>query len=191
MNRIQRCETLMRRRELGWWEELSAILPELASLGKTPQSPEHHAEGDVGRHTRLALKHCPDDCSPILLWVALLHDIGKPETTVIGINGSITAHGHAKSGAQLADSILLRLGMDAESREQITWIIRHHMFPHSWQLKTPADLSRRQRTFMRHPWFPLLLQFLDIDARAAVSRHRKTDQALFFNNILATIERQD
>ncbi len=191
MNRIQRCETIMRSRELGWWEELCALIPELTNLGKTPQSPEHHAEGDVARHTRLALEHCPNECCPILLWVALLHDIGKPETTVICDDGSITAHGHAKSGAQLADSILFRLGMDAESREQITWTIRHHMFPHSWQLRTPADLSRRQRTFMHHPCFPLLLQFLDIDAKAAISRHRRTDHALFFKNLLATIKRQD
>ncbi|MGD9947318.1 MAG: HD domain-containing protein [Desulfobulbus sp.] len=188
MKVIEHCESLMRKRPAGWWEELCALIPELAGLAGTPQPREYHAEGDVAQHTRLALSHCPHDCSAVLLWVALLHDIGKPKTTVIQTDGHITAHGHAKRGAEQAESILIRLGMPTECREQITWTIRHHVFQHSWQLHSPADLSNRQRNFIQHPWFPLLLEFLHVDTQASVSKQRETDHYLFYKNLLATIQ---
>lgn len=187
MNVIEHCETCMRLRHSGWWEKLCTSIPELTRLAATPQAREHHAEGDVARHTQLALAHCPQDCSPILLWVALLHDIGKAETTCVQADGRITAHGHAKRGAERAASILTRLGMDTDRREQVVWTIRHHVFHHSWQLHSPSELSKRQRKVMLHPWFPLLLEFLRIDSLASVSKHANMEHYIFYRDLLATL----
>jgi len=167
MKEIERAEVLMTQRNDGWWIQLCVIVPELLALSGTPQPPEYHAEGDVAIHTRFAIEACPADCDPDLLWVALLHDIGKPSTTEQNEDGRITAYGHAKLGAEMAETILARLGMPVKRRDRITWVIRHHTFHHSWQLQKPEDLSKKQRQYLVDPKFPLLLELLRIDSLAS------------------------
>ena len=154
-------------REGGWWDRLIEAIPELKLMAGTLQPPEYHAEGDVAIHTRLAIKLCPADCDPDLLWVALLHDIGKPATTRQNEEGRVTAYGHANLGAEMADEILRRIDMPEKRRKRIQWTIRHHIFHHSWQLKRPEDLSKKQRKYLVAPDFPLLLEFLRIDSLAS------------------------
>ena len=160
-------ENELRRRATGWWARLCEFIPELVPLAGTMQLPEFHAEGDVDIHTRLAIEACPQGCDPDLLWVALLHDIGKPATTARGEDGRITAYGHAKLGAAMAGVLLARLGMPAERRERILWVIRNHTFHHSWQLQKAEELSKKQRRYLLDPNFPLLLEFLRIDSLAS------------------------
>lgn len=182
-----RLETELRLRKQGWWERLSEAIPELAALAETPQPPEYHAEGDVATHTRLAIESCPAECDPDLLWVALLHDIGKPATTRQDEAGRITAHGHARLGAAMADDILERCGMPAARRARIAWVIRHHIFHHSWQLHKAEDLSKKQRDYLLDPNFPLLLEFLRIDSLASLSSSTGMESYLFYKKLFETI----
>ena len=167
MSLLNELEKELRLREAGWWGRLSETIPELALLSGTLQPPEYHAEGDVAIHTRLAIELCPADCDPDLLWVALLHDIGKPATTQQNEDGRVTAYGHANLGAEMADEILRRIDMPEERRERIKWTVRHHIFHHSWQLEKPEALSKKQRKYLVDPDFPLLLEFLRIDSLAS------------------------
>lgn len=167
MSLLNELEKELRLRETGWWGRLSESIPELTLLSGTLQPPEYHAEGDVAVHTRLAIELCPADCDPDLLWVALLHDIGKPATTEQNHEGRITAYGHAKLGAEMAGDILCRIGMPAKRSERIQWAIRHHIFHHSWQLSKAEDVTKKQRKYLVHPDFPLLLEFLRIDSLAS------------------------
>lgn len=160
---FNRLETLLRQRPEGWWQELTAALPELREFEDTPQPPEYHAEGDVAVHTRLALAACPADAEPALLWAVLLHDIGKPATTVRHDDGRVTAHDHAKVGAALAESLLNRLGAPAPLREQVVWLVRQHTFFHSWNLEEGKPLSRRQAAFLGDARVPLLLELVRLD----------------------------
>ena len=120
-------------RRSGWWERILKTIPELAALADTEQPPEYHAEGDVARHTRLAVKACSPGCSPDLLWAALLHDIGKPGVTQDDDN-RVTARGHHTLGAEMTEVILNRLGMPKERRELIAWAVKNHLFHFSWNL---------------------------------------------------------
>lgn len=163
-------ERLLQTRPVNWWDNLCVAIPELTRLAETPQPPEYHAEGDVAVHTRLAVEACPTDCDPDLLWAALLHDIGKPETTTTNAGGRITAHGHDKLGATRAEEILTRLEMPPPRRQRICWVIRHHMFHHAWQLSNDSTLTPRQRRYLADPAFPLLLELLRVDALASHSR---------------------
>jgi putative nucleotidyltransferase with HDIG domain len=167
MSLLNEFEKELRLRETGWWGRLSETIPELALLSGTLQPPEYHAEGDVAIHTRLAIETCPVGCDPDLLWVALLHDIGKPATTRQNEEGRVTAYGHANLGAEMADEILRRIDMPEKRHQRIQWTIRHHIFHHSWQLKKPEDLSKKQRKYLVDPDFPLLLEFLRIDSLAS------------------------
>jgi putative nucleotidyltransferase with HDIG domain len=173
----------MRRRPVGWWPELCALIPELNPLADTPQPPEHHAEGDVAAHTRLAVEACPKGCDPDLLWIALLHDIGKPATTRKNEAGRITAHGHARLSAEMAEVLLTRLDMPTTRRKRIVWAIRHHMFHHAWQLQDSARLTSRQRTYLANPDFPLLLEFLLIDAAASHGSNDITPVYVFYRQL--------
>jgi len=55
--------------------------------------------------------------SHLLLWAALLHDIGKGET---GVNHSI-------SGAEIAQSILFKKGYPTEDIETVSFLIKEHL----------------------------------------------------------------
>jgi len=173
----------MRGQEGDWWERLVDALPELGSLTGTLQPPEFHAEGDVAEHTRLAVAACPADADPDLLWVALLHDIGKPATTVCHADGRITAHDHAKVGAEMADGILRRLALPDPLRQRIVWAVRHHTFPHAWKINDRAELSRRHRAFIADERFPLVLDFLRIDALAAKGNPRGLTTFEFYREL--------
>ncbi len=183
-------ENELRTRKTGWWDRLSEAIPELVPLAGTPQPQEYHAEGDVAIHTRLAIESCPSECDPDLLWVALLHDIGKPATTVQNENGRITAYGHAKLGAEMASDILVRIELPVDRLESILWVIRHHIFHHSWQLKKPSDLSKTQRKYMTDPRFPLLLEFLRIDSLASQGNPLGMEAYTFYKSLFESIHQE-
>lgn len=178
-----RLEKTLRSRAPGWWERLVDAIPELAPLSGTLQPAEHHAEGDVAAHTRLAVSACPADADPDLLWVALLHDIGKPATTVRRADGRITAHDHAKVGAEMADAILRRLALPDALRQRIVWAVRHHTFHHAWNLSSRAELSRRHQAFIADDRFPLVLEFLRIDALASRGHPRRMAAYDFYRQL--------
>ena len=187
MSLLNELEKELHRREPGWWGRLTVEITELGLLSDTPQPPEYHAEGDVAIHTRLAIETCPADCDPDLLWVALLHDIGKPATTEQNADGRITAYGHARLGAEMAEVILARLGIPVERRARISWVIRHHTFHHSWQLQRPEDLSKKQRQYLVDPNFPLLLEFLRIDSLASHNNPGGMEAYDFYKKLLVSI----
>ena len=187
MSSTELLEKELRLRESGWWDRLCKIIPELQEMSGTPQPLEYHAEGDVSIHTRLAIEACPADCDPDLLWIALLHDIGKPATTERNADGRITAYGHARLGAEMAETALARLGMPVERRARIAWVIRHHTFHHSWQLQKPEDLSKKQRQYLVDPKFPLLLEFLRVDSLASHDNPSGMENYNFYKTLLASI----
>jgi len=173
----------MRKRNVNWWGHLIEAIPEVASMTGTPQPAEYHSEGDVAEHTRLAVSACPENAGSHLLWAALLHDIGKPSTTVQHADGRVTAHDHARAGAEISETILRRIGIPDDLRDIIVWTIRHHNFYHSWNLKENDPLSKKQREFITDERFPLLLEFMRIDAMATLGHPRKLSNYNFYHRL--------
>lgn len=98
---------------------------------KTEQSPKHHPEGNVWNHTLLvvdeAAKRKQFSRNPrVLMWAALLHDIGKPATTKLR-KGRITAYDHDKKGTDLAREFLTAVTQEQELIETVPWLVRYHM----------------------------------------------------------------
>ncbi len=101
------------------------------NLKKAEQSPKHHPEGNVWNHTMLVVdeaakvKEISGD-SKVFMWAALLHDIGKPDTTKIR-NGRITSYDHDKVGADLARKFLAEYVKDNVFIEKVAELVRWHM----------------------------------------------------------------
>ncbi|MEO8501166.1 MAG: hypothetical protein ABI565_09645, partial [Vicinamibacteria bacterium] len=96
------------------WDQLRAIAPELLPLATTPQDPAWHPEGDVWRHTLLALDQARlliDDLDPpralAVMLGTLCHDLGKPLTTKFE-DGRIRSRGHEEAGIEPTLSLLDR-----------------------------------------------------------------------------------
>jgi hypothetical protein len=147
------------------WEDPPAALerhgpaiPELAAMRGCPQPANHHSEGDVWAHTRLALAAFADldgaieaHAGPelraagvalrlpprsLLQAVAvLLHDIGKP-ACIAGPPGAWTYYGHDRVGAAMARDVLARLDLPGAAAaigheldpDAVAWLLTEHLF---------------------------------------------------------------
>jgi predicted kinase len=111
-----------------------------------PQSPVHHAEGDVAIHTNMVLKalqnmqeykELPGQEKEVIWTAALMHDVEKRSTTVTDERGDIVSPGHAKKGAFTTRRILYRdFAAPFEIREEIVGLVRYHGLP-LWVLEKP------------------------------------------------------
>lgn len=121
------------------WDALLAAFPPLLPLMCTPQEPRYHGEGDVWTHTCHVLEYAVDqpgyrraDASErrVRFLAALLHDIAKPQTTVIDADsGRIGQPGHSARGAVDARILLWRTGLPFAEREAVCRLISVHQLP--------------------------------------------------------------
>lgn len=103
----------------------------LSSLVDTEQSPEHHPEGNVWKHTMLVVDNAAkvkglSENPKAFMWGALLHDLGKATTTKIR-KGKITSYDHDKIGAELCRKFLEEFTDEVEFIDQVTALVRWHM----------------------------------------------------------------
>jgi len=106
---------------------LEHIFPEVNSLINVQQGKDHHAEGDVFRHTMKVLEHAPATIEGQMS--ALLHDIGKPATQTL-VENQIHFYEHEDVGAEIAEAMLRRLKFDVKSIERIKKVVKSHMRPY-------------------------------------------------------------
>lgn len=103
----------------------------LYKLKETEQSPIHHPEGNAWNHTMLVVDEAAkqknksrDERS--FMWAALLHDIGKAETTK-NKKGKITAYNHESVGADLCVKFLQEFTTDDKFIKKVKGLVRWHM----------------------------------------------------------------
>ena len=125
------------------WPALPERFPWLRPLVGCPQDPRWHPEGDVWTHTTLVGQALVDDPQWLalapparaeLFAAALLHDLGKPATTKLEGDGTISSIGHTRVGAHMARRELWRLGAPPAVRERVCALIRHHAVPY-WAMQ--------------------------------------------------------
>ena len=103
---------------------LQQVIPELKPLVGFDQRTPHHAF-DIFTHTAYVTEGIPAELT--LRWAALLHDVGKPNAFTVDETGRGHFKGHAKYSAEIADDILRRLKAPNALREQVVFLIAHHM----------------------------------------------------------------
>jgi len=131
-------------RELGILER---HFPELNNTIGCEQDPNHHSEGDVWTHTKLAVDRAaslfeerfpkPEEMSEAeykeirfsVMLGMLLHDSGKPPTTKRESDGKIHSYGHEAAGEILAKDVLCRLKVSGAVLDNVLRIVRLHRLP--------------------------------------------------------------
>lgn len=139
------------------WAAIWPLWSELATLDTCPQDPIHHAEGDVGTHTRMVVEALVSDPEwqdlPLndrsnLFWAAVLHDTGKPAVTRHEEDGRISSRGHSRVGASIARRLLWHAGSPFVWREALCGIIAHHQLPF-WLIERPDPVPMAIETSLR------------------------------------------
>jgi tRNA nucleotidyltransferase (CCA-adding enzyme) len=112
---------------------LLRFFPELAALVGVPQDPEWHPEGDCWVHNQMVIDEAAklrdggaDD--EALMFGALLHDVGKPPTTVME-NGRVRSPAHDVRGVPLAARFLERMRAPNELIARVGALVEHHLAP--------------------------------------------------------------
>ncbi len=117
-------------RATGWL----APYPELAALVGCPQEPDWHPEGDAWTHTLLACdamaallsrEGTGGEDRVVLQLAALVHDLGKPETTRRE-GGRIRSPGHETRTGTM-ERFLGRIGCPAHVARRVVVLCRHHL----------------------------------------------------------------
>jgi poly(A) polymerase len=160
---------------------LGVVLPELeATVDFSQEAGRRHK--DVWEHTKQVVTQSVPN--PLVRWAALLHDIGKVPTRVMLPDGKVTFHRHAEIGARMWEPIARRLGFDKEMRQQIRFLVLHHLranaYAPSW---TDAAVRRFDHEMGAH-----LDDLLDL-SRADVTSRRPGRRQEAVRNIHALKER--
>lgn len=120
------------------WSAIWTLSSDFAALDRCPQDKIHHAEGDVGQHTRMVVsaliqtadwQTLPEKDRSLMFWAACLHDIGKPATTRHEEDGRITSRGHSRLGSLMTRAFLRNFGAEFHWREAVCGLIRQHQLP--------------------------------------------------------------
>jgi tRNA nucleotidyltransferase (CCA-adding enzyme) len=110
----------------------------LAALRGVAQDPRWHPEGDVFVHTCMVVDRAAGIARDegltgasheILLFAALCHDLGKPETTSFEADGRIRSLGHEVASAGLTRAWLKGLCLADDRVRAIESLVANHLAP--------------------------------------------------------------
>lgn len=125
-------------RAVEWLDRLGQLscLGPIAALQGIDQDPIWHPEGDVYVHTgqvvdqaALIAKSLTPASAEILMWSALCHDFGKPDTTRRDEAGRIRSPGHARRSAERARAWLIELHVARRLIDSIEVLVKRHLDP--------------------------------------------------------------
>jgi poly(A) polymerase len=153
---------------------LAAILPEVEALKGCEQPPQFHPEGDVFVHTRIMLGLLPARVSVPLVFSVLLHDIGKPATFEVDVDGRIRFSGHDKLGAEMTEGIMSRLRFSRAEVDATVEAVANHMVFKDVQQMRVARLKR----FLARPYIADELELHRVDC---TSSHGMLDNYEYLN----------
>ncbi len=181
------------------WHESGAfaeLIPELLVMKNCPQPENHHSEGDVWVHTRLALSQLsspefqrefesPIDAEIVL--ALLFHDIAKPitiQTPEKDGTDRIRFHQHDTVGAKMTRKIVNRLKLSSYAKDSryyvnednLAWLVAKHLILLQGQIE-----EMRAATIERHFLSPnrpgtKLLQLIYCDGMATVPKNPEDHQ---------------
>ena len=164
---------------------LVQVIPELKPTVGFDQRSPHHA---YDLFTHIAHVTAGVEARPHLRWAALLHDIGKIPCFTQDETGRGHFYGHAGTGAQMAEQVLLRLKAPTALREQAVLLIDKHM------TRLEPDKKRLRRWLSRLGWDTvysiLALQRADMGSKGT-GKADDLDQFAVLDRMLEEIAGED
>lgn len=103
----------------------------IKDLINVPQSKQHHPEGSVWNHTMMVIDEASKVKSKskderVFMWAALLHDIGKTQTTKIR-KGKVTSYNHDKIGAIMVEEFFTYFNENPRFIKTVKNLVKYHM----------------------------------------------------------------
>ena len=164
----------------------------LGRLKDTEQSKTHHPEGNVWNHTMLVLDEAAavreNSSDPkAFMWAALLHDIGKPDTTRIK-KGKITAYNHDKVGTDLSKEFLEAVTSEQDFIVKVCLLVKYHM--HMLYILKDLPFSDKEGLISSVDINDIaLLGYCDRLGRKGVNRNEVMEEYRRFYSMLETMKR--
>ena len=127
---------------------LVRFFPEVEALIGVPQDPRWHPEGDVWRHTMLALDRAAElrrggKDDEAFMFAVLCHDFGKPLVTE-----GRRSPGHDRAGVEPARRFLYRLRAPQRLIVEVGALVRDHLAP-AWFVRNEAGPRAYRRLARR------------------------------------------
>lgn len=142
---------------------IAKVFPELNELYEQSDVIDH-----INRAVKLARKYDDD----VLLWTAMLHDVGKMKTATKGKEGQTIHPGHAEASSELIKPILDRLKLSRFERKAIEKLVSIHSRYKELDKMNMGKVI--DFAIENEKLFPYLVKFQDIDYFAHAGN--------FFNN---------
>jgi poly(A) polymerase len=146
-------------------------MPELGPLAAEAEVERTiHREKDLWEHTLRVVDKSPP--RPIVRWAALLHDAAKPHTRSVSPDGQIHFFGHERVGADLAETLLRRLGADRHTVNSVARLVELHLRPAAYDVDW-TDSAVRRLVLEADAELPDLLDLTASDITSANERKLK------------------
>lgn len=120
--------------------------PQLKAILRIPQDPQYHPEGSVYRHSlkcadvAARLNIDPENRYYVTI-AALLHDVGKAQTTTID-NGKISSRNHESAGVDLAIDFLSSIRATQLTKDVVSRLIKEHMVFSCCERLSPSAIRK-------------------------------------------------
>jgi len=166
------------------------FIPEIAPMINCGQISRYHIY-DVWEHTLKALEHCVELTGDLETRLAVLfHDIGKPKAKIYDEVKQVNHfYGHAPISADMAEELFTRMKFDNKTKENVTWLIRHH------DEKVPLKELRVKRIVgsVGEEQFVKLLHLMECDnsAKATNVVEERKDYTDLTLNVLQKLKDED
>lgn len=105
-------------------EVIFFLIPELKPCDGFNQNNKYHLH-NVWEHTLRVVENTPAD-DIVLRLTALFHDIGKPDTYVVGEDGQGHFYGHPAKSVEITKNVLERLRYSNEIKNAVLTLIDEH-----------------------------------------------------------------
>ncbi len=164
------------------------LIPEVLKMKNCPQPENYHTEGDVWKHTRLALeqlnspyleKKCGHGIvSKEVIIATLFHDLGKPYTIQTpekdGTN-RIRFNDHDVIGSEKAKEIAQRLKLSSPDKvginiDEMVWLVKQHMVLIKGDITKMRPKTIEKYFFNPHYSGQKLLQISFVDISATITK---------------------
>ncbi|HEV7989612.1 MAG TPA: HDIG domain-containing protein, partial [Candidatus Binataceae bacterium] len=143
---------------------LEVVMPEVLPMIGCEQPQNFHPEGDVYRHTWLALSMLEAGCAETLAFGVLLHDVAKPQCRA-ETGDKVTFYGHTEQGAAMAEGIMRRMRRSRFVQERVAYLVRNHLR----LVMAPRMRRATLKRMLAEDGFGELLELSRLDALASSS----------------------